>query len=181
MGFKIDFIKSTVNVLVSSRVKQVTVRKPIAAALGHTAGDVVSESGTTGSAWTFENIARKNGGSGAITKAFIACETTNITPQMVLYLFTERPTSELNDNLANTAILKADIPASEGWVEFDAMEDLGTGVSVAMASPNTNGNLPLEFECAPQSRSLYGVLVTRDNVTITATNEITIKLFARQD
>ena len=171
-----------VKVSVSSGVKRVDVVKELAAAGNYSANDVLSESTTVGTAWKFEGMGREIGGSGSITKAMAVLETTALTPRLVLYLFNAPPTSELNDNVANTALLHADLSNFVGWIEFDALETLNAGDSIAIATPNTNGNVPLEYDCVSGDDALYGILVTRDAETGEAAgDELTLVLFARQD
>jgi hypothetical protein len=140
--------------------KTVRVTKAVAAAGNYTAEDVISNSATAGVAWEFKNV----GGSGYITKAQVQCETTAQVQRLTLYLFKATPTSALNDNVANTALLHADLDNYIGRIDFPAMEDLG-GDSETLATPSTYGNLPLMFESEPSTGSIYGILVTRDSFT----------------
>lgn len=157
-----------------------TVTKALAAAGDYAEEDVLSESAGAGTAWTFSDIVKSNGCSGEITKAQAICETTGLTPRLTLYLFTATPTSQLNDNVANTALLHADLANYVGKIDFPAMEDLG-GDSESLASPSTYGNLPLAFTCASGANDLYGILVTRDAITgEVATMDMTINLTCEQ-
>lgn len=133
----------------------------------YTAGDVLSNDDTAdgGTAMTFTGIGRNAGAAGYITKASILCSTTALTPRLTLFLFSATPTCELDDNAANTAVVAADQANYVGHIDFPAMEDLGTGMSQTIATPNTYGNLPLAFNCASGDTALYGVLVTRDAIT----------------
>ena len=140
-------------------LKVVLVTKTCASAGAEGAEDVVSEHITAGTDWDFDF-----GGTGYITRAVIT-SVTAMTPRMALYLFTNPPTCNLLDNVANTAPIAADIQHFVGSIEFPAMIDYGTGASYAVATPSTTGNLPLMFN-APK---LYGVLVTKDAVTFGAT------------
>ena len=160
--------------------KTVSVTKAIAAAGNYDIEDVLSESTTHGTAWEFSAIARKNGGKGYIIKAQVICKTTAQTPRLTLYLFKAVPTSNLKDNIANTGPINADRANYVGPIDFPGMQDLG-GVSDTIATPNTYGNLPIEFECAANSNKLYGILVTRDAITgEVAEDEYTIRLTAEQ-
>jgi len=166
--------------LVIGAVKTVGVTKALAAAGDYAAEDVMCEDATTGVAWTFEAIARANGGKGYITKAHALWETTALTPRLTLYLFNAAPTTELDDNKANAAPAFADLAQYVGKIDFPAMEDLG-GMSEAVATPSTTGNLPLAFECASDADDLIGILVTRDAITgEVATKSMTIRLTAEQ-
>jgi hypothetical protein len=165
---------------VSFALKTVSVTKAVAAAGNYAAEDVLSESASAGTSWTFAAIARKNGAAGAIVAAHVICETTAQTPRLTLFLFTATPTSELDDNKANTALLHADLANYVGKIDFPAMEDLG-GDSEAVATPSTVGNLPLPFRCASGADDLLGILVTRDAITgETATDDYTVRLTAEQ-
>jgi len=144
------------------------------------AEDVLSESISAGTYWTFAAIARTNGGKGLIIKAQAICETTALTPRLTLFLFNATPTCAKNDNVANTAPVNADVSKYVGKVDFPAMEDLGTGASSTVATPNTYGNLPLAFECASDADDLIGVLVARDAVTPGLLDDMTIILTALQ-
>jgi hypothetical protein len=161
-------------------VKTVSVTKALAAAGDYAAEDVLSESAIAGTAWTFTAVARANGASGYITKAHVICETTGLTPRLTLFLFKATPTSNLNDNVANTALLHADLANYIGKIDFPAMEDLG-GDSEAVATPSTYGNLPLAFTCASGADDLYGILVTRDAITgESAGDDMTVRLTVEQ-
>lgn len=164
---------------VSGKQKTVGVTKELAATEAYAAEDVLSESESAGAIWTFAAIAELNGASGYVTKAHAICETTNVTPRLTLFLFTATPTGELNDNSANEALTHADLANYVGKIDFPAMEDLG-GDSEAVATSSTIGNLPLAFTCASNADDLIGILVTRDIVTITAGNEMTIRLTVEQ-
>ena len=162
----------------SNTLKPVSVTKALAAAGNYDIEDVLSESAGAGTVWTFVGMAKLNGGSGYITKAHVICETTGLTPRLTLFLFTAAPTSNLNDNVANTALLHADLANYIGKIDFPALGDLG-GDSEAVATPSTDGNLPLEFTCATADDNLYGILVTRNAITgESAGDEMTVRLSA---
>ena len=166
--------------LIQGTLKTVSVTKALAAAEDYAAEDVMCENATTGVAWTFASIARANGAKGYITKAHAMWETTALTPRLTLYLFNAAPTTELDDNKANAAPAFADLAQYVGKIDFPAMEDLG-GMSEAVATPSTYGNLPLEFECASDADDLIGILVTRDAITGEAAGEsMTVRLTVEQ-
>lgn len=161
---------------------RVSVTKALAAAGNYAAEDVLSESATdgAGTAWTFANAA-PSGGSGYIVGATALLETTALTPRITLYLFNATPTSELDDNAANTAVIHADASKYIGRIDFDALQDLG-GDSEAVATPSTSGNLPMKFVLAAGATSLFGIAVTRDAITgENATDDLVITLFIEQD
>jgi hypothetical protein len=161
----------------------VSVTKALAAAGNYGANDVLSESASSGTAWTFSAVVQGNGGSGTIVKAIALLETTALTPGLTLFLFNATPTSALNDNVANTAVLHADESQFIGRITFPAMADLGTGDSEAVVTPSlTTGNVPLAFNCAVGDSSLYGVVVTRDAITgESAGDDLIIKLTVERD
>lgn len=144
------------------------------------ANDVLSESTTAGTAWHFMGVSREKGGKGYIVKAQAISESESVTPQLTLFLFARTPTSNLNDNVANTAPDIADRDFYLGKIDFPAMESLGTTDSNSIVTPSTYGNLPLEFECVHNSQDLYGILATRTAFTQTAGDDITIKLTTEQ-
>lgn len=166
--------------IVTGNVKTVSVTKALAAAENYAAEDVLSESASAGTVWTFAGVVRGDGASGYVVKAQAICETTALTPRLTMYLFTVAPTSNLNDNAANTALLHADLANYVGKVDFPALEDLG-GDSEAVATPSTYGNLPLSFSCPQGADDLYGILATRDAITAeVATMDMTIRLTVEQ-
>ena len=164
------------------RLVTVTTTKALESASAYEAEDVLSESDTNGAGtdWDFDAVGKVNGGTGYIVRANAICETTAVTPRLTLFLFNAAPSCELDDHAANTAVLHADKGTYIGKIDFPAMEDLGTGDSESVASPSTYGNLPLAFNCATADDALYGVLVTRDVFTNTATNDLTITLVCEQ-
>lgn len=161
----------------------VSVTKALAAAGDYVANDVLSENASAGTVWTFGSVVRANGGTATIVKAIALLETTALTPGLTLFLFSATPTSVLNDNVINTAVLHADEANFVGRITFPSMADLGTGDSEAMVTPSlATGNLPLAFSCANEDTALYGIVVTRDAITgETATDELIIKLTIARD
>lgn len=148
--------------IVASKLMEVRQTKILAAAGNYAAEDVLSENATVGTCWTFANAMSSDEGSGIVIKAQALCSTTSLTPRLSLYLFNKIPTSVLRDNIANTAVLTADLPHYQGIIDFMSLGDLG-GYSEATATPSTVGNLPLSVKCL--DRNLYGVAITRDAET----------------
>ena len=163
-------------------VKTVRTPKAIAAAGDYAADDVVSESATAGTDWDFAAIFRVNGVGGYLVKAQAIWQTTALAPRLTVYLFNVAPANcVLNDNVANTAPHNTDKASYVGRIDFPALEDLGTGISVAVATPSTVGNLPLWVDAASDADDLFGVVVTRDAITgEAATNELSIELCVEQ-
>ena len=165
MGLKIDWIKGIVTTSPPVPVRSVALKR-LAAAGDYAAEDVLSESATNtvGTPFTFPGVGRTNGGAFRITQAIALLSTTALTPRLTLYLFTTMPSSELDDNAANTAVATVDREGYVGRIEFPAMTDLG-GNSEAVAMLDTGSNLPLEGVCAPKDTRLFGIAVTEDAIT----------------
>ncbi len=164
---------------VSGVLKTVTTFKYLVGGLC-SAEDVLSESVSVATPWTFPDMARLNGGGGYIVKATALLQTTALTPRLTLFLFRETPTSTLLDNVANTAVILGDRHIFVDCIDFPAMEDLGTGMSQAIATPSGFNNLPIPFECAYNSSGLKGIVVARDAVTPTALDILQISLTVEQ-
>lgn len=161
----------------------VQAQKKLAAAGDYAAEDVLSENATdtAGTAFEFKRVARSKGGAFSVTQAVALCSTTNLTPRLTLYLFSKTPSSELDDNAANSAVAALDVDFYLGRIEFPAMSDLG-GQSEAIAMMDTGSNLPLDGVCSPGLDSIYGIAVTEDAITgEVAGMTLTFKLFVRQD
>ena len=136
--------------------KTVLVTKTVVGG-ANAADDVISENASTGTDWDFNF-----GGTGKITKAIITCATNAIVPVTELQLYSAPPTCNLNDNVASTGPIAADIPYFMGVINLPAMTDSGTSQSFAIATPSlTTSNLPLDFD----SSNLYGVLVDKTGAT----------------
>ena len=144
----------------------ISVAKTMLAA-AKAADDVISENATTGTDWDFDF-----GGTGYITSAVITHDAT-LTDRVRLFLFSQPPTSETDDNVANTSPLTADQGFFLGTIDFPAFQSQGTGDAFTVATPSTVGNLPLAFD----SPVIYGILVTRDGIT-TVAEALTINLTA---
>lgn len=156
----------------------VSVTKALVAAGDYAAEDVLSESASAGTPWVFNGIVPANGKTSYIVKAQAILETTALALKLTLFLFKATPTSNLNDNVANTALLHADLANYVGQILFPDMGDLG-GDSESIATLSTVGNLPLAFETAPGNDALFGILVTRDAITGEAAGEdMTVRLTA---
>ncbi len=140
------------------RRKDVLVKKTVIGG-ACTAGDVISESATTGTYWEFDF-----GGTGYLTKAQAVLEAANKTERLRLWLFSYPPTCTTLDNVVSTAPLAADVPYLVGYIEFPAMSsEPATALSVTIATPSTPGNAPLLFN----KTIIYGILSGRDGVTLT--------------
>ena len=164
----------------NSSIITVAVTQALAAATAYHANDVMCSSAATGVQWTFAAIFRANTTYGRIVKATLQSQSENVVPECVAYVFNAAATTVDEDHAANTNPDAADLANYIGKVDFPALESLGTTDSVAVCTPSTYGNLPLAFTCSSTADDLFGVLVTRDAFTQTATDDITIKLTAEQ-
>ena len=131
------------------------------------AGDVYSENATTGTDWDFDF-----GGTGYITKGVIMHDA-QMSERFVLYLFSQPPTSETDNNVANTSPLTADALFFLGAIEFPAMSYIQTGDAISVVTPSDLGHLPFLFD----SPVVYGILVGQDGDT-TVAEALTITLSA---
>ena len=174
-----ESLEKLVSLVFSPKIIVTEGTKLLVGAAG-TVGDVFSESISAATPWTFSNCVKKPGGSGKIIRASAILETTALTPRLVIFLHTKTPTCNLLDNVANTAPTYADMAIYLDKIDMPAMEDIGTGMSVAVSTPSTVDNLPLAFTCAPNETSLYGVVASRDNLTPTALDDLVIRLTIEQ-
>jgi len=146
----------------------------------HAAGDVISETDTasSGTAWHFENVVSANGEWGEIYKVIAETEVESQTHRLALQLYTKTPTCELDDNAAAASPTPADSPYFIGEIVLDALKSRGDN-SYAVAVPGSK-YLPLPFICEANSRDLWGVVVTLDATTHTATEYLAVEIFIRQ-
>ena len=167
--------------VVGTCLREISQVVSIPATTDYAANDVLSDSASAGSAWNFADVVPITGGSGTIEGAICILQTTNITPLFTLYLFRATPTSQLNDNAANTAVIWADRANYIGKIDIPTLESLGAAAADGESVPGS-GNLPKKFVCAENDNDLYGILVTRAAITgEVATHSIYIKLLIRQD
>lgn len=163
---KLNGVMIPLGPLSGSHLKTISVAKTMIADT-KAANDVISENSSTGTDWDFDF-----GGTGYITKAVVIHDAT-LTDRLRLYLFSQPPTSETDDNVVNTSPLTADQGFFLGTIDFPAFGSQGTGDAFAVATPSTTGNLPFAFD----SSIIYGILVTRDGIT-TVAEALTINLTA---
>lgn len=149
----------------------------------YTAGDVINESTSAGTVFTFTNCTRAEGGSGRIAKVLIddsANQTTKL--QAELWLFDTAPAAATigYDNAAfsptdaEAQTVVAIIPVSTSFV--------GNAGSGASGNANyTSGQVYVPFKCASASTTLYGVLVARNAYTPVSSEVFNVRLFIEQD
>ena len=147
----------------------------------YTDEDVISEHGSTGTAWTFDAVVPDAGAGGQIVKAMVACDDTNIVPVLTMYLTNVTPLGVLNDNVGNTnPVYATEVDNYQGRLDWPAMHDLG-GMSDAVLS-TADTKLPLHFTTVAGDDALYGVLVVRSAAhTPTSAAKITVTLTIEPD
>ncbi len=131
-------------------------------------GQILAESTSAGTAWTFPNCVRAAGGSGSILGALIT-DTANqtIPPQFELWLFTAPP-STLND-------AEAFAPNPLDLENLVTVLSFQTFLAAAVNGVLQATEICRPFKCALASTSLYGVLVntiayvpvSQENFTVT--------------
>ncbi len=163
---------------VTGRLMSGKTTKALAATTDYAAEDVLSEAASGATAYKFPNIVLEKNGAGVVVGVRILCSATGLTFLSRLYLFDANPTSNLNDNAANTALLAADLQQYLGYVNIPTLEDLG-GYSEAIVTQNTpDSKLPLPFVITSGGRDIYAIHVTREAITgETAGMTITPQLF----
>lgn len=136
-------------------------------ATAYAAGDVISDSASVAAVLEFPKCVRRNGGSGAILRAHLSIDVNHAAPpNFELYVFEDAPT----DHLDNAALALA----NDDLASLHAVFTLnGSAAKVVNAAASPAGalyysaalDLAHPFVCAADSRSLYGLLVTRSAFT----------------
>ncbi len=142
----------------------------------YAAKDAVSNSTSAPTVLTFTNLARINAGSGYITKARLMTDQAANVARFRLHLYHTAPTA-INDN-AQHAMLWANRANRIGFIDFEAMQTEGTGSDTANA---LNSTIRLAFVCAAASRTLYGLLETRDAFTPANAQNFFIELMSENN
>jgi len=155
-----------------TKVVQVTKVRP-ADAFTYAIGDVVNESVSAGTVWTFPNCARVTGGSGRIVGANLVFNTAPSVKFMgELWVYHTAPASA-NDNVAFAPTI---------------LEQRNLIGVLSFGLPYVGGaNVFYEADLAEKpfvtvgSASLFGILVARNLYIPAASEEITAKLLISQD
>jgi hypothetical protein len=126
----------------------------------YTNEDVIAESTSAGTTWTFSAVVPNEGGGGRIVKALVLCDDTGIAPVLTMYLTNVTPLGETDDNKANTnPVYATEGDNYIGRLDFAAMEDLGGASEAVLVAADLK--MPLPFVCASGDSALYGILVIR--------------------
>jgi len=143
--------------------------------------DVISESTGAGTVWTFANVVDAVGKSGYIVLAKALYDSKK-TPRLRIHLYSAAPTCALDDNVANTSVLYADVADWIGTIDLDALGD-GSADGVSGGSDTVQSirdDLRLQFKCDAASRGLIAVVETLDTFTPVALANLTITLGVEQ-
>jgi len=142
----------------------------------YAAGDVLAESTSAATVWTFSDTVRGSGLGGTIQSAELIDSAAAATkPELELWLFDASLTTQ-NDNAAWNPS-DTEMKACIGMILFPAGGFMTAGANgMIMAS-----NLVLPFQCAAASSTLYGILVVRNAYTPVSNEEFTIRLQIFQD
>lgn len=147
----------------------------------YTANDVINESTSVGTVFTFTNAGRTPGNSGIINSVQIVDSGNQTTkPTLVLWLFDAAPTT-VNDN-AEFAPTDAELEDSLiGVVTFNELHEGDPSAAAAGNYVLQAKNENLEFVCASDSKDIYGILQVLNAYTPLAEEKFTIKLGIFQD
>ena len=158
-----------------SKVQTLTKTRP-ADTTTYAAGDVISESTSAGTVWTFP-FARTNGLGGILQDAALVNSTAQtLKMDADLYLFDTAPTSNLNDNVA-FAPTDAEMKTLLTVISF-----LGGNGKVGSGNfSNEMTGLARVLQCASAQSSVFGVLVARNAYVPTSAEDVTIRLKTIQD
>lgn len=140
----------------------------------YAAGQVVAESTTAATVWTFANCVRANGGTGAILGALLTdTSKQGTTPQFNLWLFSALPT------IQNDAVAFA--PSAGDLANLVAVVNLSnwTAANANGILQTTEINRP--FKCAAGGTSLFGVLVAANAYVPVSGETLSITLQIGED
>jgi len=158
-----------------SKVQTITKTRP-ADTTTYAAGDVISESTSAGTVWTFP-FSRTNGLGGILQdSALINSTAQTLKMDADLYLFDTTIASNLNDNAA-FAPSDAEMKTLLTVITF-----LGGAGKVGSGNfSNEVTGLARVMQCASAQSSIFGVLVARNAYVPTSAEDVTIRLKIIQD
>lgn len=161
---------------------EISATKSLVAAGNYGGDDVLSESASAGTVWTFSGASLQPGGMGEIVKAVLVAETTALVVALDLFLYNAAPTCNLNDNVVSDQVLWADRAAFLGKITFPALAaDVAGAAAVSQAVPQTAAsNIPFTYVTGA-AKDIYGVLTSPVAFTNEAAGEdIIIKLMVER-
>lgn len=156
-------------------VVAVTLTRP-ADTTAYAALDTIADSTSAPTIISFANVARVNAGTGYIVKARLETNQSTNVARFRLHLYHTTPTA-INDNAACT-VLWANRANKIGFIDFDPAITEGTGSDVAIT---LNASARLKFTCATGSKTIYGILQTRDAFTPVSAQNFYIELTSEVD
>lgn len=135
----------------------------------YTAGDVVGTDGATN--LEFTNVVANSGATAIITGAMLEIDVNAVPSGMNsfrLHLYTSAPTA-IADNTAYN-LPSGDRTKYAGWIDIDVPTDIGDTIFSRVNNVN--------FQVAPSTTSLFGLLETRGAYTPSAEDVAKVTLFA---
>jgi hypothetical protein len=145
----------------------------------YAAGDVVNESTSAGTVWTFAAMGRYNAGTGRIVGARLVSDADVATEgDFELWLFSSS-VATVNDNAA-WAPTDAEMRNLVGTIAFGSTPKVGSG-NVAYQVQEGSGGLPIRYKCGAGLTDLYGVLVVRNAYSPASGGRLDIYLDIKQD
>lgn len=141
--------------------------------------DVVADSTSSPTVFTFTGAARVVGGAGYITKAQLATDQKTNVARFRLHLFNAAPTA-INDN-SPFLTLYANKASYVGYIDFPAAttEDATNSTQAIAQAVSGSATLPLPF-VAGADANLYGILETLDVFTPANGQKVNVKLVTDQ-
>lgn len=142
----------------------------------YAAGDVLAESTSAATVWTFPGFARAAGLGGILQGAELIGSTAQaLKLDAELWLFDTVPTTQ-NDNAA-WAPTDAELESSLGYIAFATANWKTAGANGLIMVDG----LAKSLQCAAAATSLFGVLVARNAYVPTSAEKWTVRLHAIQD
>ena len=170
---------------------QVAALKALAATTNYAQYDILSESASAGTVWTFDLSAYgfPEGGSGEILGALIYAKNTQVTHLSTMKFYnTDSLSANLNDNAQDTSPHASDMYSGTtpyvnyfGKIQFGALAKKGSGGTENQVGSG-DGYVPIPFKCASGDAKIYGILRTDSAETAElASGEYVVILNVRQD
>lgn len=161
----------------NTKVVSLTKTRPADTAT-YAAGDVVAESTSAATVWTFANMARGAGLGGVIQSAVLISSLAppTLKGEFELYLFDTTLTTQ-NDNVAWA-------PSDAESKTFIAMIPFSTANYRSFGANNGGyvlNALGISYACAAAATSLFGILVARNAYVPGNAEELTIRLIVGPD
>ena len=137
--------------------KYVSTTVVVAATTNYAAGDVLSNSASVGTYLTFSDVVAQEGGSGRIVGALAIAQSTQVVFLPTLLLYKAVPTSNLNDNAANTGPSWTDRAGYIGEINFKAFTPNTGGARTEAVEGE--GGIPKRFVCGDALTDIYAIVV----------------------